>query len=150
MQRKKRRRIKSNNKGYEAFLRNLKLFGLALTNSSCEVDRPTYFRLRDKKVAVRSVAANYELVRVEREFFNAVAKFKLTVDDKNRKERALTIQCTFQTHFHGKEPIDRTFAKQFTISELRLVIWPYFRQFVSDTTARMAIAPIVVPLSTQS
>lgn len=151
MRTKRKKYTKSGTKGYEEFLRNLKIFGLGLESSASQLDRSAYARLHEqKKNRVRNIAATYELVRVEREVFDATAKFKLTVEDKKTKMQPLKIECVFQTHFHGKKPVDKQFAERFTRSELRLVVWPYFRQFVSDMTAKMAIPPIIVPLSTES
>jgi preprotein translocase subunit SecB len=65
-------------------------------------------------------------------------------------ESPLVIECTFDAHFHVEAHMAEGFAKQFTESDMRLVLWPYFRQYVFDTTARMAIPPVLVPLSTES
>jgi preprotein translocase subunit SecB len=69
-------------------------------------------------------------------------------DKKSSSPPAIAVECTYVAHFHcdGCE-VTREFAERFTQSELRLVVWPYFRQFVNDATARMAIQPIVIPFS---
>jgi hypothetical protein len=66
-------------------------------------------------------------------------------DTKNDKE-ALRVKATFEGHFHGASPIQREHAERFVSSELRVVVWPYFRQFISDTTARMSVRPIFIPV----
>ena len=43
--------------------------------------------------------------------------------------------------------LDRSDAEGFAKDNAWLVFWPYFRQFVSDATARMAVPPEVLPLS---
>ena len=81
--------------------------------------------------------------------FDAIGDFKLTVQDPKTDKAALKIDAQYAAHFQGKKPIDRVLAERFVKSELKLVMWPFFRQFVFDTTGRMAIRPITVPLSTE-
>ena len=135
---------------YEEFLRSLKLIALGLTTSSTKFDRYAYAQILDEKNEVRSISAEYELERAQDDFFDAVAKFRITVSNKKTGLAALSIECTMDAHFHGKKKLEAGLAKRFIASELRLVVWPYFRQFVTDITSRMAIRPIVIPLSTEA
>jgi hypothetical protein len=147
---KKKRTSAADDRRYDQFLRRLKLFGLALDRAECHIDRAAYFALLDRrKDAARNISANYELKRVKDDFFDAVARFILEVRDEKGKREALRLTCSFILHFHGDRAVDQSLAKQFTASELRLVVWPYFRQFVSDITARMSIPPVNVPLATE-
>lgn len=89
---------------------------------------------------------------VTKDSFNASAKLSLTMEDKaNPASPAVLVECTYIAHFHcdGCE-ITKDLAERFTKSELRIVVWPYFRQFVNDATSRMAIQPIVIPFSAVS
>lgn len=135
------------NTEYDTFLQELKPLGLALVTSSCKVDRRAYFQLVDSKKAVRSISARYRLDSVRDDSFDAGAIFKLTVSDKKNITTPLVIECAFTSHVHAKPPVSKTLAERFARSDFRVVIWPYFRQFVSDITARMAVRPIMVPIS---
>lgn len=131
---------------YEAFLKQLKLLGLGLDKCSAKLDRHIYFELKADQT-LREIAANYKTSSIGTDFFSAEAFFKLWISNKKTKGTALYIECTFSTLFDCKEKPSKQFVKQFADSELRLLIWPYFRQFVNDLTSRMAIQPVVVPLA---
>jgi hypothetical protein len=134
--------------GYGDFLRGTKLVGLALASCSASLDRGIYIELIEKKKSARNISAEYKLEDVQKDFFDVAAKFTLVMQDKAEGRKALTIECSFAGHFHcGASAVPREFANRFTQSELRLILWPYFREFVSNITAKMAIPPILIPLS---
>ena len=138
------------NNGYEVFLRNLGSVTLGLVNCAGSIDREFYWDLRNKKRRqdeARILSANYKLDRVGANFFDVSADFRVTVQDRKIEKVALSIECKFEAHIHGEEPISREHADRFTQSELRVVLWPYFRQFVSDTTVRMSVPPLFVPIA---
>jgi len=148
---KKKPSTKPDDGRYEKFLADLRLSTLSLISSSSKLDRPLYFDVyRQPRGAVRDVTATYELTNVADDFFDAMANFRLTIRGRKKEESVLAIDCAFEAHFHGANPMPRELADRFTTSELRLVVWPYFRQFVWDMTARMSIPPITIPFSTES
>ncbi len=105
--------------------------------------------LLSKDRLARRISTEYNVMEVTKDSFNASAKLSLTVEDKaNPASPAVLVECTYIAHFHcdGCE-ITKALAERFTKSELRIVVWPYFRQFVNDATSRMAIQPIVIPFS---
>jgi preprotein translocase subunit SecB len=131
---------------YPNFLRGIKLIGLGLENCSANIEREAYFNLASKKNNTRTISADYTLVEAHEDSFDVSAKFTVAVEDKLKSSKALTIECVFVAHFHCTEA-PREFLERFTQSELRLVLWPFFREFVSDVTSRMAIPPLLVPLA---
>jgi hypothetical protein len=146
---KKISRTKHESVNYAEFLRGIKLVGLALSNCSASIDRLTYFELTGKKKNnTRTISAEYKLDEVEKDYFDVSARFTLTVEDKMKPSKALAVECVFAAHFHCTAPeVPREFADRFTQSELRLILWPYFREFVSGITAKMAIPALLIPLS---
>lgn len=137
---------------YSKFLRGIKLIGLGLEHCNTRLDRDAYYELYEKKRSARKISADYQLVEAQKEFFNVLAKFRLSVEDKrDSSSTTLLIECAYAAHFHcAAHGITQELAQRFTESELRLVVWPYFRQFVNDLTARMAITPILIPFSAAS
>lgn len=134
--------------GYAEFLRELQLIGLGLSDCSAKLDRELYFDVVSKKNSTRTISSHYELTGVQKEFFDVSAQFSLQVQDKARKSTPLVIECRFIGHFHcGEHGAPQGFADRFCQSELRIVLWPYFREFVSDITSKMAIPPLLVPLA---
>jgi len=127
----------------------MKLIGLALGSCSASLDRGLYFAPDRGAKSARTISADYKLVDAKKDYFDVSARFALTVVDKARAVKALSIECEFVGHFHcSVSDPPREFADRFTQSELRLILWPYFREFVSDITGRMSIPPILIPLAT--
>jgi preprotein translocase subunit SecB len=136
-------------KNYEAFLRSLKLVDIRLRGCSSRLYLDDYIQIyRDKSGPMLRIEADYEVEAAEGEFFDTVSRFTLTVEDQKSKLTGLKIQCEFESHFHGKRKADSALVERFKNSGLRVIVWPYFRQFVTDITSRMSIPPLVVPLST--
>jgi hypothetical protein len=136
---------------YEDFLRSLRLVAIGLINSASSLDRRGYYRLSKGGTSneARSITAEYEVIRTKKDFFDAASKFRFVIRNKATGSEVLVVESTYQIHFHGAEPIEKDFAARFAASELRLLVWPYFRQMVWDVTARMAIRPIVIPLAAE-
>ena len=142
----------SRDQQYAAFLKGIKLLGFGMQDSHTTQNRAAYADLYEKGRLTRRISTEYRTLSVEPDFFNASAKLTLTVEDrKSNAPPIVTVECTYVAHFHcdGRQ-ISEDLAQRFTESELRLVVWPYFRQFVNDMTARMAIEPILIPFSAVS
>ena len=141
----------SNNGRYERFIRGLKLVGLGLKSSSARLERQAYSQLRQgKKEPNRRIQTDYRVVESGDNFFDCEADFHLIFEHPATKDSVLLVECTFEAHFHFDAKTHGQFARRFVSSEFRLVVWPYFRQFVTDVTGRMGIFPVTVPLSSQS
>jgi len=141
--------IKENDKTYEAFLRSLRLIGLALKSCSAAVDREAFFELsKDRKKSVRKFLDDYKLTAAGDEFFEAEGHFELTVSAPPKESpTALRMNFVFEVHMHGAVPIWQEGAERFVKSELRLILVPYARQFITSMNGQMAIPPVVIPLA---
>jgi hypothetical protein len=146
---KSRSAVNAGDKKYEDFLKGLELVNLGLIRSSSEFNLQEYRRIyREKEHKVRRlISANYELERFEKLFFESSARFSLAMEDEQSNVKIVQIEAVFLGHFHGKPLMEKGLVERFTNSELRLAVWPYFRQFVHDQSARMSIPPILIPLS---
>ena len=140
------------NQQYAAFLKGIQLLGFGLQESRTAQNRALYAELYEKGRLTRRISTEYRTTEVEKDFFNATAKLMLTVEDKKGPgPPAVVVECTYVAHFHCDGcQITSELAERFTESELRLVVWPYFRQFVNDATAKMTIDPILIPFSALS
>lgn len=132
---------------YVDFLEHVSLEGVGLDDATMKVDR----------VALKHASSNNELEGVTLEAgFRVVAlnervlvtagMFTLQQRSKQNEQPLLHIECTFSALFDLTKPIDRVTADRFASSEARLVFWPYLRHFIADSSYRMAINPILVPL----
>lgn len=142
---------KSRDLAYEKFLKSVKPIGLGLLESSSRLDRNAYVRVRGQKDGGAStISTEYKLIAAQPGYFDATGRFSLTVAERKGAGPALRIDCTFETHFHCDGPSRKELAERFTSSELRLVLWPYFRELVFDLCGKMSIPPITIPLTTSA
>jgi len=134
-------------RSYEAFLQTVRPIALGLVECVSKLDRATYAGFQGAKDdSVRILSSEYELTELGKGCFDAAGTFTLAVAQTAKSEPALKVQCKFEAHFHCKAPLEKKLAERFVASELRLVLWPYFRELVSNITAKMAIQPITIPL----
>jgi hypothetical protein len=151
MRRKNTEVSKSADSGYEEFLRSVKPVGLGLLESSCKLDRLAYARyMSQKNRAGRIISTEYKLVEADSGYFDATGKFSLVVAESQKANPVLVIEALYESHFHCKAPVRKELAERFVASELRLVMWPYFRELVFDLCGKMSIPPITIPLAASS
>ena len=134
---------------YETFLRSVQLVAMGLARSSSRLDRAEYVRLqREAEGGNLKFKTDYRLEEVGPQYFEVRGVFALLVEDPKTRKSALEIEVEYAAHLHAHPPIDRKLVEQFTRSDLRLILWPFFREYVFDVTGKMAIRPITVPIST--
>jgi hypothetical protein len=133
---------------YEQFLRGLRLVSVSLRSCSASVDRTGLFKLLNKKDGpVRIFRHSYKSTQVGTNFFEACGAFTVNVQESEVSNPVLRVECEFEAHLHGPEPISKVSVDRFVDSEFALILVPYARQFISATTAQMSIPPLVIPLS---
>jgi preprotein translocase subunit SecB len=126
----------------------IELFAMGIHSCSCKLDRPKYMRMRnrDDDSEIRHVSATAKLEDHGDFYFDGSVMYELLVRDKKSGLEPLKLECTYEAHFHGPKSIPRDEANRFLQKYFKIISWPYFRQFVSDMTARMSIAPLILPL----
>jgi hypothetical protein len=129
---------------YQGFLSSIRLIGMGLSSCKAELDREAYAHLENDNTS-RKISADYDVTETADTYFEVASKYTLAVSSP-QSPKCLTLECTFEAHFHCKPEFPAEFPKRFAGSELKILMWPYFRQFAQDITARMYITPIVVPL----
>jgi hypothetical protein len=135
-------------KDYLKFLSSLRLIGLRLKSSSTSIDRKLFFELLEAEKPdkpLRSLSEMYETTNVGKDCFDAEGRYHVTIADGTKV--ALKIECVFAVHMHAPPPVDSQMAQRFSKSDLRFVLLPFARQFVSGITSQMEIPPIVLPLA---
>ncbi len=139
---KRESRTESHATSYEEFFRSLSLLGLAVAEAQYRVDRGAYFEKEDQQQTIKFSAEQSDLGK---KHFDVSATLKLTSGGE-KDETVLSIAVTYLMHLHTKEPILEEHVKRFTSKEVRLIIWPYLREFVTSACAKMYIPPIFLPL----
>lgn len=136
---------------YEKFVRSVRLIGLGLRSCQCSLDRTNYFAVTNEKdAALTRINSEYRVTSSGTGHFDAEGVCSVVIEHKRKKTEVLSVSCSFQAHFHAKFDSDSGFPARFANSELRLILNPYFREFVSNITTRMAVRSILLPLSTDS
>ncbi len=134
---------------YESFLQGLEIITLALTRSFSDIDRDSFFKGYTKK-PTRRLTEDYALLRCGDKAFDCEGRFTLSVLDPDSKEKSLLfVECKYEVHMHGTPKVNKALAERFAKSELRLILFPYARHFISETTARMSVPPVLIPLATK-
>jgi preprotein translocase subunit SecB len=134
---------------YDKFLESIEPFSVSLNSCSASIDRYRNWQARRKKLRpISHISADYEVEWVGEKAFDIIGKMAVTTEHPETNERILHIECAFETHFHrGAALIHKDYVSRFAQGELRVFIWPYFRQFIADITSKMGIAPIMIPIT---
>lgn len=110
----------------------------------CHSARGRELRIRAEAGRLPSIE-QYRISRVEEEFFESEGIFEFVVSDST--SIALKVESVFEVHIHAAKPVRKEMVERFTNAELRLILLPYARHFVSTITAQMQIPPVVLPLA---
>jgi preprotein translocase subunit SecB len=123
------------------------IFALGVDSLSANLDRANYASAYAEKKVTRRVESDYRVTDFSEEHFDISATLHLRVEAKGLTDPVLSLDVTISGHFHPKTKVSREEAESFAKAEARLIFWPYFRQVVSDTTSRMHIYPVTLPLA---
>lgn len=125
------------------------LFAIGLDSMNANLDRANYAIAygEDNKRITRHIESGYRVSDYSEEHFDITGTLFLRIEANGFKDPILSLDVAVTGHFHPKTKLSRQEAESFALSDARLIIWPYFRQIVSDTTSRMHIGTITLPLS---
>jgi preprotein translocase subunit SecB len=134
---------------YDQFLQTLKPVVLGLKACEVVLNRTGYWDLFERKKGKpqKHLATEFSLGDVHDDYFDLLAELVVQVRESADAAPPLRIRCLFEAHFHTGVKAAREHAKQFAEAEAKLFIWPYFREFITSTTGRMAIPPLLIPMS---
>lgn len=133
------------------FLKTVVPVRIGLLNASTELQPTIYWSEARQERGERAVSARYSSGGVSGTCFDVLGNFEFAIrlQEETGVSFALRIVCTFLGHFHrnvDEEP-ETSDVETFAREDAWVMFWPYFRQFVSDTTARMSIPPETLPLA---
>jgi preprotein translocase subunit SecB len=74
------------------------------------------------------------------------AHFEVSAKEYESKADFLNISLTYGLIFSSKETFTKDFFEVYKEVSLPVNIWPFVREFVNNTTARMNIPPLALPL----
>jgi hypothetical protein len=133
---------------YLSFLQKVGLQGVGLESVNATVDRNSLAEASASNEAGEvCLDATFQVLLNAPDRLVACGAFKVKqVHKKGGEIPLLQIECVFTAMFQLGEPIDQATAERFVNAEAKLVFWPYLRHFIADTSYRMAISPLLLPL----
>jgi preprotein translocase subunit SecB len=126
---------------YTQFLQSVELISISIVHSSFRIRRDEYLRSEDTQNEARLRCTPIE---VGDGSFDLRATLKLTASSEHRP--LVRLFATYELHFHSKN-VTRERVERFASNEVRVVIWPFFREYVASATARMHVPPIILPIA---
>jgi len=88
------------------------------------------------------MSASYE--KAEEQFI-VDQRYNATISEKGTRGAKAKISVTFRVVYSSKIPISDDLFEIFEARNLPLNTWPYFREFIHNTTLRMGWAPLIAP-----
>lgn len=131
---------------YQTFISSLQPYMIGLAESSCEINRKDYWAKEEGKNV--SFKLTSKPTSVDKKHFDSRSTLALTMTGEKSKATVVKINATFDLHFHANS-INKEFVDKFCESDIRLIVWPYFREYVTSTIARMHVPPIFLPMSSK-
>lgn len=124
---------------YGEFIKCLELTDIHLAQA--ELHGPGYRSVPDHIRLAISVEATYTLTE---DGFIANQSYRLDGYD-NGDNQMLSIEATFALAFRSEQPMTETLFSVFQDVNLPVNSWPYFREFVASSSARMGWEPFTLP-----
>jgi preprotein translocase subunit SecB len=138
-----KRKSKLVSDAYPVFLSALELYRIALVRSTCRVNREEYLKVEDADINFRLSSTSRD---IQETHFDACSTLRLNVRSEKTRALQLWVSATYELHFHGDSPLAPKFIKRFCESEIKLIVWPYFREYIGNISSRMHIPPFILPL----
>ena len=137
---------------YRNFLDNVELYALGLEKLTANLERAAYFDATSEKgeEVIRAITTKFVVSDFDGDHFDIDGSFDLSFKLEDGAP-LLSIEASYSAHFHPREgSFIKKHAEKFASAEARLIFWPYFRQTIADTTSRMHIRPVTIPLVLKS
>jgi preprotein translocase subunit SecB len=127
---------------YRELLNNTKLLEISVISFNSFIIRDKF--LLKNKLSIK-ISDNYSLT-FSKNIVKAIASLELNVPIDNSNESIILIKVDYEVNIEIKGEIPSEFWNIYQSVTLPLQIWPYFREFVQNTTSRMNIPPLTLPI----
>jgi preprotein translocase subunit SecB len=95
-----------------------------------------------------TISGRHSVVNRKPDSFVVIVEYVVSVIGSSGAE-VVNITCKYSASFSIEKETDQACIERFAGNEVQLVFWPYLRHFISDCTYRMAIFPLVLPLTSE-
>lgn len=149
MPRSKRQPSQSSASGYIDFVKALRLNNVSLESGSFDIEHRAFARKHEESEnPTAEIGGRQSIAELEHSSFSVRGEYKVAIKGPRGKD-FVRIDCAFIASFSLEEEFQEDHARRFAGNEVRLILWPYLRQFISDVTMRMSIPPLVLPLTSE-
>jgi Preprotein translocase subunit SecB len=132
---------------YTEFLKSLDLSGIALAESKVTGDRTKYLDVPDHEI---SMGWRCKPFAVGKSRFDVRADLTVAVSKPKSDIHFFDLTASYVLHIHAGVAFPYEHVERFCSSEVRLIIWPYFREYVASVCSRMHIPPVILPLANRA
>ncbi|HEY7097557.1 MAG TPA: protein-export chaperone SecB [Terriglobales bacterium] len=130
--------------GYTEFLQSLELSLIGLTQSNAKVDRARYLSEENHSI---SISWGGKALESGLDHFDVRAELTVKVSKPKTQTYFLELKAVFLLHIHCMKDSPAEYVDRFCNAEVRLMMWPYFREYVTSMCGRMHIPPVFLPLA---
>lgn len=132
---------------YVEFIKSVHLSGLGMDSASFNIDREAFAKaFPPPERPSAEISGRHEVLSRTKNSFVVVGRYEVAVK-AGSGSGTVNINCTLSALFSVERETDDACIERFKDNEVHLVFWPYLRHFVSDCTYRMAIHPLILPLT---
>ena len=134
---------------YLEFLQTVHLSSLGMDGANFKIDRSALSdSFAQSEKAVAQITGRHEILNPRPNSFGVLGHYKVSVKGSSGSE-VFDLTCTYNAQFSIDKEAEREFIERFARNEVRLVFWPYLRHFIADSTYRMSIPPLQLPLTSE-
>jgi preprotein translocase subunit SecB len=130
---------------YILFLKSLEVDEIYLSETSASFDRDRS-KSSSKQVSIHGQSRSGKPV-LSNTGFTVPATMEVLIGAPNPKEAFGRIEVTYVLKFSVRsKELNPEHVNQFIRSTIKVVIWPFFREFIHNMTARFGIPHVNVPI----
>jgi len=125
---------------YKELLRKVDLDQINLVECSAKLRRERFVK---ELTVIITDKAKIELVKDNSA--NILHTYSLIATKGSKRDYALKINCTFVVILSSSEVLTEEFLTTYIEINLKMITWPYFREFVQSISSRMNIPSLTLP-----
>lgn len=125
---------------YRKMLKGFKLVSVSL--ASCDAKADTSIAEEAFSQAEPLPVDIDDRTATQRNDSKVIISHNYKVSTKYKRKKIFELNATFSVEFEATEGFSEEFYEIFKESSLRLMTWPYLREFVASMTGRMQLPPL--------
>jgi preprotein translocase subunit SecB len=131
---------------YKNLLSKIELIEVSLTSSNTSINLAKMVP-ESSSLGLPQISITDDIKRSKKkDQFQINANWHLTAKFEKDDKDFMDITASFNVLLLGKCTLPNSFWKIYNKSTLPLIVYPYFREFVQNMTARMNIPPLTLPI----